>query len=108
MTPHAPHTPAGAASLYFLERALIGARPSAWLCAGLALGLGLISKYSIGLLGLVTAVFMVLDPPSRRWFRRWEPYAGVLVAAAVFSPVVIWNAQHEWASFVFPDGATSD
>jgi dolichol-phosphate mannosyltransferase len=101
MTPDAPLTAAWAASLYFLERALIGARPWAWLCAGLALGLGLISKYSIGLLGVVTAVFMVLDPPSRRWFRRWEPYAGVLVAAAVFSPVVIWNAQHEWASFVF-------
>jgi dolichol-phosphate mannosyltransferase len=101
MTPDAPLTAAWAASLYFLERALIGARRWAWLCAGLALGLGLISKYSIGLLGAVTVVFMVLDPPSRRWFRRWEPYAGVLVAAAVFSPVVIWNAQHEWASFVF-------
>jgi dolichol-phosphate mannosyltransferase len=101
MTPDAPLTAAWAASLYFLERALIGARPWGWLWAGLALGLGLISKYSIGLLAVVTAVFMVLDPPSRRWFRRWEPYAGVLVAAAVFSPVVIWNAQHEWASFVF-------
>jgi dolichol-phosphate mannosyltransferase len=101
MTPDAPLTAAWTASLYFLERALIGARGWAWLCAGLALGLGLISKYSIGLLGVVTVVFMVIDPPSRRWFRRWEPYAGVLVAAAVFSPVVIWNAQHEWASFVF-------
>jgi dolichol-phosphate mannosyltransferase len=101
MTPDAPLTAAWAASLYFLERALIGARPWAWLYAGLAIGLGLISKYSIGLLGVVTAVFMVIDPPSRRWFRRWEPYAGVLVAAAVFSPVVIWNAQHQWASFVF-------
>jgi dolichol-phosphate mannosyltransferase len=101
MTPDAPLTAAWAASLYFLERALIGARPWAWLWAGLTLGLGLISKYSIGLLALVTLVFMILDAPSRRWFRRWEPYAGVLIAAAVFSPVVIWNAQHEWASFVF-------
>ena len=101
MTPDAPLTAAWAASLYFLERALFGARPWAWAWAGLTLGLGLISKYSIGLLALATVMFMVLDPPSRRWFRRWEPYAGILVAAAVFSPVVIWNAEHEWASFLF-------
>jgi dolichol-phosphate mannosyltransferase len=41
MTPDAPLTAAWAASLYFLERALIGARPWAWLWAGLTLGLGL-------------------------------------------------------------------
>jgi len=44
---------------------------------------------------------MVLDPPSRRWFRRWEPYAALLIAVCVFAPVLIWNAQHQWASFAF-------
>jgi dolichol-phosphate mannosyltransferase len=101
MTPDAPLTAAWAASMYFLERALIAGRPRAWIWAGLSMGLGLLSKYTIALLGAGTFLFMVLDPASRRWFRRWEPYAAVGIAAAVFAPVLVWNAEHEWASFAF-------
>jgi dolichol-phosphate mannosyltransferase len=101
MTPDAPLTAAWAASLYYLERALVAGRSDAWWRAGLALGIGAISKYSIALLVPVTLVFMVWDRGSRRWWRRWEPYAAALLALAVFSPVLLWNAQHDWASFAF-------
>jgi dolichol-phosphate mannosyltransferase len=101
MTPDAPLTAAWAASLYYLERALVAGRSDAWWRAGLALGIGAISKYSIALLVPVTLVFMLWDRDSRRWWRRWEPYAAALLALAVFSPVVLWNAQHDWASFAF-------
>jgi dolichol-phosphate mannosyltransferase len=101
LTPDSPMTAAWAAALYYLERALIGADSRAWWRAGFALGLGMFSKYSIASLGLVTLVFMLWDAPSRRWFRRPEPYIAAALAAAIFSPVVIWNAQHEWASFAF-------
>jgi dolichol-phosphate mannosyltransferase len=101
MTPDAPLTAAWAASLYYLERALVAGRSEAWWRAGIALGLGAISKYSIGLLVPVTLAFMLWDRNSRRWLWRWEPYAASLLAFAVFSPVILWNAQHEWASFAF-------
>jgi dolichol-phosphate mannosyltransferase len=101
MTPDAPLTAAWAASLYFLERALVANRSTAWWRAGMSLGLGVISKYSIGLLAPVTLAYMLWDAKSRRWWGRWEPYAAALIALAVFSPVIIWNAQHEWASFAF-------
>jgi dolichol-phosphate mannosyltransferase len=101
MTPDAPLVAAWAASLYFLERALIGNQSRAWWFAGICLGIGMISKYTIALLGLVAAAFMVLDPQSRRWWTRSEPYVGALLALAIFSPVIIWNAQHDWASFAF-------
>jgi dolichol-phosphate mannosyltransferase len=101
MTPDAPLTAAWAASVYFLERALIAGRRWAWIWAGLSLGLGLLSKYTIVMLGGGTFLFMALDPTSRHWFRRWEPYAAVGIAAAVFAPVLVWNAQHDWASFAF-------
>lgn len=101
MTPDAPLTAAWAASLYYLERALVAGRSDAWWRVGLALGLGAISKYSIALLVPVTLIFMLWDRKSRRWWSRWEPYAAALVALAVFSPVIIWNVQHEWASFAF-------
>jgi dolichol-phosphate mannosyltransferase len=101
MTPDAPLTAAWAASLYYLERALVAGRSEAWWRAGLALGIGALSKYSIGLLVPVTLAFMLWDQKSRRWWWRWEPYVASLLACAVFSPVILWNAQHEWASFAF-------
>jgi dolichol-phosphate mannosyltransferase len=101
MTPDAALTAAWAGCMYYLERALIAGRPAAWWGVGIALGLGMISKYSIGLLVPVTLAFMMWDRPSRRWWRRWEPYGGALLALAIFSPVILWNAQHDWASFAF-------
>jgi dolichol-phosphate mannosyltransferase len=101
MTPDAPLTAAWAASLYYLERALAAGRTSAWWGVGIALGLGMISKYSIGLLALVTFVFMLWDREARQWWKRPAPYAAALIALVIFSPVIIWNAQHEWASFAF-------
>jgi dolichol-phosphate mannosyltransferase len=101
MTPDAPLTAAWAASLYCLERALLGGHARAWWFAGISAGLGMISKYSIALLIPVTFIFMTWDERSRQWWRRPEPYVAALLAAAIFSPVIIWNEQHEWASFVF-------
>jgi dolichol-phosphate mannosyltransferase len=101
MTPDAPLTVAWAAALYFLERALIAGRPEAWWGVGLSLGIGFVSKYSIGLLVPAALIFMIWDEEARRWWRRWEPYAAALLALAIFSPVILWNAQHHWASFEF-------
>ncbi|MGH8137057.1 MAG: glycosyltransferase family 39 protein [Steroidobacteraceae bacterium] len=101
MTPDAPLTAAWAATLYFLERALVGGRAAAWWRAGLCLGIGLVSKYTIGLLVPAAAVFALVDSSARRWLLRWQPYGAVALALAVFSPVIIWNARHEWASFAF-------
>jgi dolichol-phosphate mannosyltransferase len=101
ITPDAPLTAAWAASLYYLERALLAGRPGAWWLAGVALGVGAISKYSIGLLVPATLAFMLWDAEARRWWRRWEPYGAALLAAVIFSPVILWNAEHGWASFAF-------
>jgi dolichol-phosphate mannosyltransferase len=101
MTPDAPLVAAWAGSLYFLERALIGNQSRAWWFAGICLGIGMISKYSIALLGPVAVAFMLWDAHSRRWWRRSAPYVGALLALVIFSPVIIWNAQHEWVSFAF-------
>jgi dolichol-phosphate mannosyltransferase len=101
MTPDAPLFAAWAGALCFLERALIGNQARAWWGVGACFGLGLLSKYTIALLGVSTLLFMMLDRPSRAWLRRLEPYGAALLAAALFAPVVVWNAQHGWASFAF-------
>lgn len=101
ITPDAPLTACWAGALYFLAQALLRERAAAWLGLGVCLGLGMLSKYTIALLGPATLVFITLDAASRRWWRHPAPYVGVLISVAIFSPVIIWNARHEWASFAF-------
>jgi 4-amino-4-deoxy-L-arabinose transferase-like glycosyltransferase len=74
-------------------------RAGCWLGAGVAAGAALLSKVfgalvPLGLTGYVLA-------RSRRWTGRVEPYAAAALALALFSPVVAWNARHEWAGLWF-------
>jgi dolichol-phosphate mannosyltransferase len=101
MSPEAPLFACWAGALYFLYRALIDEDPAAWLGAGVFLGAGMLSKYTMVLLGCAVVVFMLADPRSRRWFRRASPYWAAGVALLLFSPVIFWNFQHDWISFAF-------
>jgi len=101
MTPDAPLVAAWAATLYYMERALIANQKSAWLGMGIAFGLGMLSKYSLGLLGIAALVFVIIDPTARRWMLRPHPYLAALLAVILFSPVIIWNYENNWASFSF-------
>lgn len=101
MTPDAPLVAAWAATLYYMERALIANQKSAWLGMGIAFGLGMLSKYSLGLLGIAALVFVIIDPTARRWMLRPHPYLAALLAVVLFSPVIIWNYENNWASFSF-------
>jgi len=101
MTPDAPMIAAWAAALYYFKRALIDNQRNAFLGLGLAMGIGLLAKYTIVLLALAALIFMLIDRQARRWFFKPEPYLAALLATFIFSPVLIWNWQNDWASFVF-------
>jgi 4-amino-4-deoxy-L-arabinose transferase-like glycosyltransferase len=72
-----------------------------WLAAGLFAGLALLSKFTAVMVVPAVAAFMLVPDWRRRWLRSPYPWAAVLIAVTVFLPVLIWNAQHEWASFRF-------
>jgi dolichol-phosphate mannosyltransferase len=101
MTPDAPLTACWAGALFFLERALLAGRPRAWWGVGACMGLGLLSKYTILLLGPAALLFILVDRRSRAWLARPEPYAGALLALLCFWPVLEWNAENGWASLAF-------
>ncbi|WFS04829.1 glycosyltransferase family 39 protein [Rhizobium tumorigenes] len=101
MTPDVPLTAAWAGALYFLERALVANRRNAWWGVGVCAGLGMLSKYTIALLGPAALIFMLIDPRARRWLMRPQPYLAAATALFLFSPVIYWNATHGWASFAF-------
>jgi dolichol-phosphate mannosyltransferase len=101
MTPDAPLHAAWSALLYFGYRALLENDSVSWAGFGISLGLGLLSKYTIVLPGLCFALFMLVDRRARGWFLKPGPYMALGLALLLFSPVLIWNMQHEWASFLF-------
>lgn len=72
-----------------------------WMVAGLAAGIALLSKYTAAFLAVSGAAAILLDPVLRRELRKPGVYVGVVIAALTFAPVVIWNWQHDFASFRF-------
>jgi hypothetical protein len=72
-----------------------------WIGVGVCGGLALLSKYTAVLTIAGIGLYLVTQSTDRRWLFRPEPYMAALIAATLFSPVLIWNAQHEWISFVF-------
>lgn len=72
-----------------------------WLGAGLCAGVALFSKYSAALTVTGAVLFLLSAPTGRRWLGRPHPYAAGLLALALFSPVLAWNAGHGWASLLF-------
>ncbi len=99
-TPDAPLAFAWVGTLWSLERAdRVGPR---WLVAtGLFLGLGALSKLSAGLLGVAVAGALLSTPRGRALLATRWALAGALVAAAVASPLLAWNAAHGFPSFAF-------
>lgn len=109
MTPDVPLYAAWAGSLYFLERALLGQKHRAWWGVGVCMGVGMLAKYTIALLGLGTLIFVLIDRQSRRWLFRPEPYLAAIIIITFFTPVLVWNMRHDWVSFMFqgPDRWTA-
>ena len=90
-----------------LARAVLGPKAratGAWIGFGAAVGLALLSKYHAVFLAAGAGLFLVTSAPCRFWLRRREPWLAAGVALVLFSPVLLWNASHHWASFRFQSG----
>ncbi|MBV8132282.1 MAG: glycosyltransferase family 39 protein, partial [Alphaproteobacteria bacterium] len=72
-----------------------------WSATGACAGLALCSKYSAVLTLIGVAAFLATEPRSRRWLRQPQPYIAGAAALMVFLPVLIWNVEHGWISFLF-------
>lgn len=72
-----------------------------WLLAGVFGGLALLSKLTALLLLPAVAAFVVVPDWRRRWLLSPYPWLAMLIATVLFSPVLIWNHMHDWASFKF-------
>ncbi len=100
VTPDAPLLVASSFVLFYLAKVLDTGRGAWWLAVGAAVGAALLSKYTALFFGPAILIWLVSVPKLRRWLLSPWPYLGGLVALALFSPVILWNADHHWVSFI--------
>ena len=100
VTPDAPLLVASSFVLYSLAKVLQTGRGAWWLAVGVATGCALLSKYTALFFGPAILIWLVVVPKLRRWLISPWPYFGGIVAVLMFAPVILWNADHHWVSFI--------
>jgi undecaprenyl-diphosphatase len=98
-TPDGLLLPCWAAACYHAATALDRRNPGQWLCTGIWFGLGLLSKYTMILFLPSLFLAMLIDQEYRRQLLSPWPWLGLLVGSLLFTPVLVWNSQNEWATF---------
>jgi 4-amino-4-deoxy-L-arabinose transferase-like glycosyltransferase len=93
--------PFAVAMLWALVRLAESGDARWWLAAGVFAGFSLLSKFTAVMLLPAVVAFMLVPDWRWRWLRSPYPWTAVLIAFALFLPVLIWNHAHDWASFRF-------
>lgn len=91
-----------------LLRALERDHWSDWLLLGAAIGLGLLSKYTMLAFGASAALTLLLVPRGRAALRSPRPWVAALLALALFAPNVAWNASLGFPTFQHVSEITHD
>src|SRR6201995_3942421 len=100
VTPDSPSLVASSFVLFFLAKVLETGQGAYWLAVGAAVGCALLSKYTSLFFGPAILIWVAVVPKQRRWLLSPWPYLGAIVAFAIFAPVIMWNAEHQWLSFL--------
>src|SRR3954469_10359617 len=100
VTPDAPLLVASSFVLFYLAKVLASGRGLWWLAVGAAVGFALLSKYTALFFGPAILIWLIAVPKLRRWLISPWPYLGGVIAFGIFSPVILWNADHQWVSFI--------
>jgi len=104
ITPDTPLLFFWTATLWAIARLIRTGNPRWWLAAGLLAGLAMDSKYTAALLVAGIGLWALAIPAGRRWLSRPESWIGLALAFLVVLPVILWNADHHWASFLKQGG----
>ena len=92
---------------WLLWRALTEDRPRTWIALGLAIGLGLLNKWSMAWFAGGAFLAIALTPHRRVLRTRW-PWIAATLAAVLIAPHLIWEQRHGWATLEFMRNATRE
>ncbi len=93
-------------TLYAVSKALLSGRSAFWVLAGIGLGCAMLSKYTAVMLAASLFLFLLVAQHYRFWLLRFPPWLALGIGILAFAPVIIWNYQHQWASFLFQSTRT--
>ena len=103
-TPDIPFIFFWAATVALGLRALRKRTLSSWIVAGVALGLGMISKYPMVLLPVALVAALAASHRGRRTLKSPGPWAAAATGALICVPLVVWMFRGGFASVFFQLG----
>ena len=89
------------AMVWALVRQALSGDQRWWLLAGVFGGFALLSKYVVILLLPAIIAYALVPSWRMKHVRSPYPWLAALIALVIFSPVLYWNAIHDWVSFRF-------
>lgn len=75
-----------------------------WVLAGLLAGVAFDSKYTALFLPIALIGFLILSKQYRKYLLSWQLLAFIVSFGLAILPVVVWNIEHDFASFQFQSG----
>jgi 4-amino-4-deoxy-L-arabinose transferase-like glycosyltransferase len=98
MTIDSPYTCCWGWALVLGYQAAVRRSAWAWPLAGLAVGVGILAKYTMVVWLPSLGLFLLTSPAHRGLLLRRGFWVACGVAALCCLPILIWNAQHEWVT----------
>ncbi len=75
-----------------------------WALAGLTVGIGLLVKYTMSFFYLSAFLYLITDRKRRGLLVHPGPWLSFFISLLCFVPVLIWNSQHNWVTFLHTAG----
>jgi len=101
-TPDSPLILFSSITLYYSYRAIFFGKTIDYALTGISLGLMMLSKYTAILFVFILLIFIVLK--RRDILLKANFYLAIFLSLVVISPMLWWNYQNDWISFLFQLG----
>jgi len=75
-----------------------------WSILGLTVGVGLLVKYTMAFFYLSAFLYIIVHREKRGLLLQPALYLAFFISLVCFLPVVIWNSQHNWVTFLHTAG----
>ncbi|MBP9838771.1 MAG: glycosyltransferase family 39 protein, partial [Proteobacteria bacterium] len=104
MTTDAPAALSWLLALMAIYEVIVEKRKDAWIYFSLAVGVGILAKYTVASLYLSVLLIFIFDSRQRKLFFSWQFVFSLFLLLFIVSPVFIWNYQHNWVNFSHNSG----
>ena len=99
-------------NLLFYDKSQLGERKRSsiyfwWVLLGVSVGLASLAKYHSIFIIAGGGLYIILNKKSHHWLKHPGLYLAAFISIVFLLPVIIWNSQNHWISFVFQGSRAS-